>query len=63
MNEIKCGNCIFCHELKEYDGVSWSRKSCCTLLPQMDIENRGYDAFALVVTKDSDGCEMHQERK
>lgn len=54
-----CKNCEFFHELIEFKDHAIISRSVCTVYPQTE---KGYDAFALVVSGNG-MCEMFTEVK
>ena len=58
-----CSQCKYCFKAKQRmnSGVYKTASICCAL-PITEGVTSGYEAFALVVDKDRDTCEMFTER-
>ena len=63
-----CGKCRYCFKVKQLmrgsitSGGKWKTASVCCVFPITEGKTSGYEAFALIVDKDNDICEMFNER-
>ena len=58
-----CGNCRYCFKVKQHmNSGGWKTASVCCVFPITEGATSGYEAFALVIDKDRDTCEMFTER-